>query len=466
MKLKLLSLLTLLGAITFSYAQTTFEPKVAIDSNTGDAPYAIATGLINNDSSLDIIVGTYFGNTLVWYQNNGDATFEIQTEITTTINGIGGLKLVDLNNDTFLDILVTSYVSDFVAWYANDGNGNFGAEQIIATVNGASGLFVGDIDGDAVPDVAVTSYDNGEVVWFSNNGTGTFGSANPIDNTLAAPGAINMKDIDGDGDLDALVATAVYDGNDVIEIFRNNLVPSGTVSFTKDVTSVATGKTGLFNATFEDLDGDADLDILATEVSFGGGPIGNLYWYEDNGSGFTETVFTTTIANPSVAQHKDLDGDNLKDIVLSSGTNGAGNDLVWFKNNGGTYGSEQVIDATSSQAFVYNVEDYDGDGDLDIASCAYNQDDLNYFSNNLIVLGISDIDLQSLNIYPNPAQDVLNFRGLTSETLNLSVYDVVGKSVLEASIAQDGSLDISKLNSGLYFIKLKNYNSTYKFIKQ
>ncbi|MGK0323680.1 MAG: hypothetical protein ACJAR4_001723, partial [Psychroserpens sp.] len=257
--------------------------------------------------------------------------------------------------------------------------------------------------------------------------------------------------------------------SDVIEIFRNDLVPGGTVAFTKDAMSITTGKKGFFNVSFEDLDGDANLDILATEISCGsfcGNAPGNLYWYEDTGTGFTETVFLTSIVNPSVAQHQDLDGDGLNDIVLSSGSSGAGNDIVWFKNNGGTYASEQVIDATSSQAFVYNVADYDSDGDLDIASCAYNQDMLNYFENNLITLSTDEINLDTLNIYPNPANNVLNFKGFSSEILNLQVFDILGKSVLTASIEQNGSLDISTLKRGLYIITFENINSTYKFIKQ
>jgi hypothetical protein len=191
MKLKLLSLFTIISACALMNAQTSFEPKITIDSDTGDNPYTMATGLIDNDSFLDIMVGTDVDNTLIWYKNNGDETFTKQTNTPNTMAGVGGLKLVDLNNDSFVDILITAYSSDFVAWYANDGLGNFGTEQIIATVLGASGLFVGDIDGDLTPDVAVTSYDGGQVVWFANSGgTGTFGAANIIDNTLSTPGAI------------------------------------------------------------------------------------------------------------------------------------------------------------------------------------------------------------------------------------------------------------------------------------
>lgn len=372
-------------------AQTTFEPKVTLDVNTGNNPYTIATGLIDNDAVLDIIIGTDTDHIIVWYKGNDDGTFVKQTPITNTLINVGGLKLVDLNGDGDLDILAGGFgsyagatfgIGSKLVWYANDGAGNFVSEQLITDAyNGLSGLFFGDIDADSTIDIAVTSSVDNQVIWFSNDGAGNFSAPEVIDNTLSSPGVVNMKDIDGDGDLDAVVGTAVY-GGDVIEIFRNDLVPGGTVAFTKDVTSVTTGKTGIFNANFADLDGDANLDILATEVSFGGGPVGNLYWYEDDGAGgYTETIFVTSIVNPSVAQHQDLDNDGLKDIILSSGTSGAGNDLVWFKNNGGTYGIEQVIDNTQSQVYVYNLADYDADGDLDIASCAYNEDDLNYFEN-------------------------------------------------------------------------------------
>ena len=456
----------------FGHAQTTFEPKITINPNTGDNPYTIASGLIDSDAFVDVILGTDVANTLIWYKNNGDNTFTAQTPIANTFSGIGGLKLVDLNNDTFLDALITAYSSDSVTWHANDGNGNFGPEQPIATVSGASGLFVGDVDGNTTPDVVVTAYDGNQVLWFSNDGAGNFTTPTTsiIDATLTSPGAVNMKDIDNDGDLDALVATAAYSG-DVLHIFRNDLVPSGTTTFTKDASAVTTGKIGFFNAAFTDLDGDANLDILATEVSFGGGPTGNLYWYEDNGAGFTENIFTTDINNPAVAQVHDLDGDGIKDIILSNGQGEAiesGNtDISWFKNNGdGTFGTENIIETTQSQVFVYTINDFDNDTDLDIMSASYGQDDLNYLRNNLIVLSVDDVTENTINIYPNPAKNVLIFKGLTPEILTIEIFDILGKMVINTTIEPNGNLDISKLKSGLYIITIKNYNETFKLVKE
>jgi len=471
MKTKLLTLLSICCVIISTNAQTVFETKASINASTGDAPYTIATGFIDGDANTDIVIGTYLGNTLEWYKGNGDGTFVLQTLIANALNGIGGLKLIDLNNDTFLDILATGYNNDSMVWIENDGTGNFTTENVISTtIGGASGFSLGDINNDTFMDIAVTSYDDSEVVWFSGDGTGSFTlEAIKIDDTLGFPGVVKLSDIDGDGDLDALIATAAYSG-DVIEIFRNDLIPGGTVGFTKDATSVATGKIGIFNASVEDLDGDANLDILATEISCGGfcGNVpGNLLWYEDDGAGgYTETVFTTSVTNPSVAQFKDLDADGFKDIVLSSGASGTGNDLVWFKNDGaGGFGPEIIIDATQSQTFVYAVVDFDDDGDLDIASCAYNQDDLNYFENLFETLSTDDFETTALSIYPNPVKDLLNFAGLEND-FTVKVYNIIGQQILSQRIAAStNSLNISELSQGLYTVRI-NDTFTTKFIKE
>ncbi len=464
-KILLSSLLTFCIA-SLGLAQTTFSAKNTINSATGDAPFTIDSGLIDNDALIDIIIGTNNGNTIEWYKNNGDGTFTIQTLVANTLSALGGLKLVDLNNDTFLDILATAYTNDIVAWYANDGLGNFGAEQIISnTVLGASGIAVGTIDAGSTIDVAVTAYDSGMVVWFSNDGSGNFTGPNTLDNTLAGPGSVNLKDIDNDGDLDALITTAQFAGAiDTAEIFRNN----GSGVFTKDATSVTTGKNYIFNATFEDLDGDANLDILLTELNVTAGT-GNFYWIEEDGlGGYTETTFTTSVGNPSVAQHRDLDDDGDKDIILSSGMAGAGNDIVWFINDGtGSYGSEVVIDATQSQAYVFTANDFDNDGDLDIASCAFNQDSLNWFENLRYTLNISEIEENNINIYPNPVDDNLYFNGINfNNNSAISIYNVLGKKILEATINNDKPIDVSNLTSGLYFIKFNTLSKTFKILKK
>lgn len=468
MKNKLHNFIILFGISFFVNAQlspTTYSSKNLI-ANTGDQPYRMVSGDFNNDGSIDLIVVTYAANTIELYSNDGSGNFSLHSSLPNTLSGITGIKFVDLNGDTFEDIVVCSYINDKVVWFANDagGGGNFGTEQTISTsVDGASGLAVGAINAGATIDIAVSAYDGNTIVWFSNDGTGTFTGSNTIDNTLTNPDTITLEDLDGDTDLDALVVTGQYNSSNVVEIFRND----GTGSFTKDASSVGSGLDWLTEAIPVDYDGDANLDILVTapDINLGSG---SLIWYEDTGAGFTPTTISTSLGNPAMARMADLDDDGLNDLVVANGAvDVPGTDLIWFKNNGGgSFGAEQEIDDTQSQIYVFEISDFDNDTYLDIATSDYNFDQLNWFENETYVLGLNDKDKEEFSIYPNPSSNILNFRSTTSENFDVLVYDILGKKVIETNKNINTPLDISSLESGIYILKLKDFNKAYKFIKQ
>ena len=59
----------------------------------------------------------------------------------------------------------------------------------------------------------------------------------------------------------------------------------------------------------------------------------------------------------------------------------------------------------------------------------------------------------------------MNFKGL-SESIEISVYDILGKTILNKTLNVNESLDVSKLQSGIYILKFKDYSSTLKFVKE
>lgn len=85
-------------------------------------------------------------------------------------------------------------------------------------------------------------------------------------------------------------------------------------------------------------------------------------------------------------------------------------------------------------------------------------------------LGLNSRDFDnSIFIYPNPAQNVLNFDVKNDVILSeVSVNDISGKEIFKSTNVIGNSVDVSNLSAGVYFITFKSDTNsiTKKFIKQ
>jgi len=82
---------------------------------------------------------------------------------------------------------------------------------------------------------------------------------------------------------------------------------------------------------------------------------------------------------------------------------------------------------------------------------------------------INDVSKQ-ITLYPNPAQSEINFKSNTinlTDNANYNLIDISGKVVNSGKVANK-KVDVSKLNSGLYFVNLdvNGVKQTLKFIKK
>jgi len=75
---------------------------------------------------------------------------------------------------------------------------------------------------------------------------------------------------------------------------------------------------------------------------------------------------------------------------------------------------------------------------------------LNYASNSL---SISEQELMSLSIYPNPASDIISIKGVEN-IKSIKVYSILGG--LEKEVFNTNQIDISELSSGIHLIKINN----------
>ena len=158
-----------------------------------------------------------------------------------------------------------------------------------------------------------------------------------------------------------------------------------------------------------------DLMNAGGETLYSGGPYGN---------------------NESVVEQFELTDDCYRFRIFDSAGNGGGSIVLYDTNNDVVYNSPGNYGAREEAHFKTVGE-----------------------------LGNNDNILSNVVIYPNPATNNLNIQN--AENSSIKVFDLLGRIVvLENNISLNQQLDVSKLTTGTYFIKIINGNQvkTDKFI--
>lgn len=76
--------------------------------------------------------------------------------------------------------------------------------------------------------------------------------------------------------------------------------------------------------------------------------------------------------------------------------------------------------------------------------------------------GVSGISQQSLNLYPNPVKNMLNLSADFVDRTEVKVLDLQGRTVKHfvANGLSQMRISVSDLQSGVYFVRVKNETST------
>lgn len=112
---------------------------------------------------------------------------------------------------------------------------------------------------------------------------------------------------------------------------------------------------------------------------------------------------------------------------------------------------------------------YESDNYTKIKFKRFSLDDLTDNTDSFVSLSVEDLGTSNngASVHPNPVAHVLNVAvSLTSE---VNIYNVVGKLVFNDKIGiENKAIDLSYLNNGLYFVKVKNELgiSNFKIIKK
>ncbi len=338
-----------------------------------------AAGDIDGDGDLDLAIPAR--SSIKFLLNDGDGVFELAPESVVTPSPLAyALALEDLDGDGDLDLAAVdsgSGSSTMDIW-RNDGSGVFehvgSYDSTFDPINIGiwynTGLDFGDIDGDGDLDAAIaTRYGEGAVI-HRNNGDASFGPMEVLPSEWG-PWGVLLRDIDDDGWLDhvslpegrpATLHTKLNDRAGTLQTFESaiTLNPGNLQDY-------RSGEAG-------DLDGDGDLDMVF--VGTGSGDE-NMRVLTNDGTGHFEITFAADFPGGDRPQLfdtvlVDLDDDDDLDVVsavtvIGGTTYQPGAIWVQSNNGSGSFLANTVIDFDDFLPFSVHSADLNDDGHADVA---------------------------------------------------------------------------------------------------
>lgn len=293
---------------------------------------------------------------------------------------IANVEIADLDGDGLPDILVCDALRNKVSWIRQSPKGVYTELPVSGDIQAPAHVSAIDIDGDGDVDLVVASLgslfpDNrriGSVILLENNGHQQF-TSHVVAQGIARVADVRAGDLDGDGDLDLAVAGFGYDNGETLWLENK-----GGWTF---VPHVLQRLSGAINAIPVDMNGDGRLDIV-TLVSQ---EWEEIWVFVNDGKGQFTSKLLWGSTNPDFGSSwltvVDLDKDGDPDLLFSNG-----DAFDYAPANSRPWHGVQWLENKSNLQFEFHrlgdfsgasspqAADVDGDGDLDVVVVsAYNR---------------------------------------------------------------------------------------------
>ncbi len=358
-------------------------------STAADGAVSVAAADLDGDGDLDTLSASSLDAKLAWYENadntNPGTSWVLHT-ISTTVLGAHSVAVGDVDGDGDLDALSASRNDDTIAAYLNPGTPatSWTLRTISTTAMDAFSVAVGDVDGDGDLDALSASRYDDKIAWYENadnTNPGTSWVIHTISTTADGAASVQVGDVDGDGDLDALSSSFFDDKVAWYENADNSNPGASWVLHT-----IATDADGIISVSVGDIDGDGDLDAISASYFDS-----TAAWYENpgpNGTTWVPHAISTNAGEPFSVAVGDMDEDGDLDAVSASRTIDT---IAWHENVStppGTSWVQRTISTSADGAYAVVVADLDGSGDLDILSASVFDDTVAWYRSDATIVNL------------------------------------------------------------------------------
>ncbi|MFB6232129.1 MAG: T9SS type A sorting domain-containing protein [Salinibacter sp.] len=470
---------------------------------------------VNGDQNKDLLItgaDTNLDPTATLYLGDGQGGFsEAGAGLTRVLQG--STSIADVDGDGNQDLLITGRDANdnpTATLYLGDGQGGFSEANAGLTRVLQGSTSIADVDGDGNEDLLITGGDtsgNRTATLYLGDGQGGFSEAG-AGLTRVLQGSTSIADVDGDGFQDLLIAG--NDGNDRTATLYLGDGQGGFAEANAGLTGVWPSSTSI-----ADVDGDQDKDLLITGFS-DSGPTATLYLGDGQG-GFSEAGAGLTGVIESSTSIADVDGDQDKDLLITgfsrasqsvsailyenlfdnplpvelasfgaavteadkirltwqtaSETGNARFEIQRRADKQGPWSRVGSVEGagTTTEAQSYRFTDEGPPYEADRLAYRLKQVDTDgsasYSKEVTVERSVKEVEL--LGTYPNPAQQRATVRYAVPERqdVKMYLYDILGRRVQtvvdgEREGRHKRQLNVSRLASGVYFLRLRAESAT------